>query len=95
VVLASRGYPAGSESGIPITGVEDAEAIEGVTVFQAGTAERDGRLVTSGGRVLTVAGRGDSYERAIASAYDGVSRISFEGMHYRSDIGRKALQWMS
>jgi phosphoribosylamine--glycine ligase len=60
-------------------------------VFHAGTARRDNAIVTAGGRVLTVVGRGDSYADAIARAYVGVSRISFDGMHYRTDIGRKAL----
>lgn len=91
VVMASKGYPASSQSGIPITGVDDAESLDDVIVFHAGTAEQNGRLVTNGGRVLTVVGRGDSYEQAIARAYDGVSRISFDGMQYRRDIGRKAI----
>jgi phosphoribosylamine--glycine ligase len=90
VVLASRGYPESSESGRPIAGVADAEGIPGVAVYHAGTALRDGRLVTAGGRVLTVVGRGDGFETAIQRAYEGVARISFEGMQYRSDIGRKA-----
>ncbi|MGE5813072.1 MAG: phosphoribosylamine--glycine ligase [Acidobacteriota bacterium] len=92
VVLASKGYPASSQSGVPIRGVEEAEAIDEVIVFHAGTAERNGQLVTNGGRVLTVVGRGDSYEQAIAKAYEGVSRISFDGMQYRRDIGQKALR---
>jgi phosphoribosylamine--glycine ligase len=92
VVLASRGYPASAERGQPIAGVADAEQLPGVTVFHAGTALVDGRLVTNGGRVLTVAGRGATYEDAIERAYLGVSKISFAGMHYRRDIGRKALQ---
>jgi phosphoribosylamine--glycine ligase len=91
VVLASKGYPASSQNGVPIHGVEAAESSEDVLVFHAGTAERDGRLVTHGGRVLTVVGRGDNYEQAIANAYAGVSRISFDGMQYRRDIGQKAL----
>jgi phosphoribosylamine--glycine ligase len=60
-------------------------------VFHAGTAVRDGQLVTAGGRVLTVAARGAAYADAIARAYAGVQRISFDGMQYRRDIGRKAL----
>ena len=91
VVLASRGYPATSQSGVPIRGLDQAELIEEVTVFHAGTAERDGQLVTNGGRVLTVVGQGETYERAIERAYEGVSRISFDGMQYRHDIGQKAL----
>lgn len=92
VVLASRGYPESSESGTPIDGVERAEALPSVSVYHAGTALRDGRLVTAGGRVLTVVGRGRDFAESIARAYAGVSEISFDGMQYRRDIGRKALQ---
>jgi phosphoribosylamine--glycine ligase len=91
VVIASRGYPESSEPGRPIEGIEEAERLADVTVYHAGTAMRDGRLVTAGGRVLTVVGRGASYADAIARAYDGVSRIRFDGMQYRRDIGQKAL----
>ncbi len=91
VVLASRGYPESSESGKPIDGIERAEALPGVSVFHAGT-ERHGReIVTAGGRVLTVVGRGADYAAAIERAYEGVAQISFDGMQYRRDIGRKAL----
>lgn len=92
VVIASRGYPESSESGRVITGVDMAEAIRGVTVYHAGTALREGRLVTAGGRVLTVVGSGLDYAEAIARAYTGALQISFDGMQYRRDIGRKALQ---
>ena len=91
VVLASAGYPGPVSPGVPIDGVEEAEAIAGVDVFHAGTAMSDGRLVTAGGRVLTVVGRGVTFDAAIARAYAGVSKISFEGMQYRRDIGRKAI----
>jgi phosphoribosylamine--glycine ligase len=91
VVLASRGYPESSESGQPIDGVAAAERLSQVSVLHAGTARRDGVLVTAGGRVLTVVGRGSSFDVAIARAYEGVSQIHFDGMHYRHDIGRKAL----
>ncbi len=91
VVLASGGYPGRYESGKPIDGLDRAEALDGVVVFHAGTAERDGRLVTAGGRVVTVVGRGADYRSAIARAYEGVACVSFPGMHYRQDIGRKAL----
>jgi len=91
VVLASRGYPESSESGQPIDGIDDAEAIPGVAVYHAGTARRDGRLVTAGGRVLTVVGSGATFVEAIARAYAGVLKISFDGMQFRRDIGRKAL----
>ncbi len=92
VVLASRGYPESPEAGRPIDGVEAAERVPGVSVYHAGTAVRDGRLVTAGGRVLTVVGRGGDFAEAIARAYAGAQRISFDGMQYRRDIGRKALQ---
>jgi len=93
VVLAARGYPESSESGRPIAGVDAAEAIPGVSVYHAGTAQRDRQLVTSGGRVLTVVGRGDDFAESIARAYAGVHKISFDGMHFRHDIGRKALKF--
>ncbi|OFW09608.1 MAG: phosphoribosylamine--glycine ligase [Acidobacteria bacterium RIFCSPLOWO2_02_FULL_67_36] len=91
VVLASRGYPGSGPTGLPISGLDEAARLDDVLVFHAGTARRDGEIVTAGGRVLTVVGRGASYEQAIARAYDGVSRIHFEGMHFRRDIGLKAL----
>jgi phosphoribosylamine---glycine ligase len=91
VVVASRGYPESSEAGRPISGVEAADAIPGVSVLHAGTAIREGRLVTAGGRVLTVVGQGEDFPDAIARAYAGVLQISFDGMQYRRDIGRKAL----
>jgi len=92
VVLASRGYPGSASSGQPIHGIDAAEAIPDVAVYHAGTAKRGSELVTAGGRVLTVVGRGANYGDAIAKAYAGVDRISFEGMQYRRDIGRKALK---
>jgi phosphoribosylamine---glycine ligase len=91
VVLASRGYPESSESGREVSGIGAAEREPGVSVYHAGTAIRDGRLVTAGGRVLTIAARGSSFAEAIARAYAGVRHISFEGMQYRRDIGKKAL----
>jgi phosphoribosylamine--glycine ligase len=92
VVIASRGYPESSESGQPIHNVERAETIPDVSVYHAGTAMRDGQLVTAGGRVLTVVGRAHDYPEAIARAYAGAMAIHFDGMQYRRDIGRKALQ---
>jgi phosphoribosylamine--glycine ligase len=91
VVVASRGYPESSDPGRPISGIADAERTAGVSVYHAGTSTRDGRLVTAGGRVLTVVGRGDTFADAIERAYAGVAKISFEGMQYRRDIGKKAL----
>jgi len=91
VVLASRGYPESSSAGQAIDGVDQAERVPGVSVYHAGTALHDGRLVTAGGRVLTVVGRGQQFAEAIARAYAGVLQISFEGMQYRRDIGKRAL----
>ena len=91
VVLASKGYPESSESGRPISGIASAERVPGVTVLHAATAVRDGQLVTAGGRVLTVVGRGPDFSSAIGNAYAGVSKIAFDGMQYRKDIGQKAL----
>lgn len=90
VVIASRGYPESAESGQPIRGMDEAAA-RGVEVYHAGTRLRDGELVTAGGRVLTVVARGADYRSAIERAYDGVSAITFDGMQYRRDIGRKAI----
>jgi phosphoribosylamine--glycine ligase len=91
VVLASRGYPESADAGRAITGIESAEALPGVSVYHAGTAIRNKELVTAGGRVLTVVGRGIRFEEAMSRAYAGVKEISFDGMQYRTDIGRKAL----
>jgi len=89
VTVASGGYPGQYATGIPISGIEDAAAISGVQVFHAGTARRDGRLVTSGGRVLGVTAVGDDVQQAIDTAYEAVARIRFDGMHFRRDIGRR------
>ena len=91
VVVASRGYPESSESGQPITGIDQAERIPGVSVYHAGTAMRDRQLVTAGGRVLTVVGLGRDFADAITRAYAGALPIHFDGMQYRRDIGRKAM----
>jgi phosphoribosylamine--glycine ligase len=91
VVMASRGYPESAGVGHAIDGIERAEAIPGVSVYHAGVARRDGRLVTAGGRVLTVVGRGADFSEATLRAYAGVMQISFEGMQYRRDIGRRAI----
>ena len=91
VVLASAGYPGHVETGHPIEGLERAAAMEDVIVFHAGTRQDGGRVVTAGGRVLTVVGRGQDFAAAIERAYAGVDAIRFEGVHVRRDIGRKAL----
>jgi phosphoribosylamine---glycine ligase len=89
VVLAGAEYPARNDVGTPIEGVEDAEA-SGALVFHAGTAIRDNRLVTSGGRILNVTGVGDDLAAARSAAYEAVSRISFSGARYRTDIAAEA-----
>ena len=86
VTLASGGYPGEFPTGLPIEGLAHAAEIEGVTVFHSGTTTRDDRVVTSGGRVLSVSALADSLEEARTKAYEACSRISFEGMHYRRDI---------
>ena len=90
VVLSSGGYPGSYEKGKAISGIEEAEE-EGALVFHAGTSIEDGQLVTSGGRVLNVVGMGSGIKEAIENAYKGVDKIKFEGMHYRKDIGHRAL----
>jgi phosphoribosylamine---glycine ligase len=92
VVLASKGYPGKIETGKVITGLDAAEARGGVKVFHAGTVEREGRLLTAGGRVLGVTAVAEDLNSAIEKAYAAVGKIHFEGMHYRRDIGAKALR---
>ncbi len=92
VVLASGGYPGDYAKGLPISGIEAADAIEGVTVFHAGTRDADGQLVTQGGRVLAVSALGEDLQDALDHAYAGVKAITFEGMQYRTDIGQKAFK---
>ena len=89
VVLAASGYPGSYQTGHPIEGIEKAEEVGGVSVFHSGTALRDGRVVTAGGRVLVVAGRGATLADAARQAYAGVDRISFAGKSYRTDIGAR------
>jgi phosphoribosylamine--glycine ligase len=89
IVLASEGYPGPYPTGCTITGIDAAESISGVTVFHAGTAiAPDGRLITAGGRVLGVTARAGSLPQATELAYQAVSRIAFDGMQFRRDIGR-------
>ncbi|MBV9078694.1 MAG: phosphoribosylamine--glycine ligase [Methylobacteriaceae bacterium] len=91
VVLASRGYPGPVETGSVIGGLDAAEALDHVTVFQAGTAERGGEIVAAGGRVLAVTGLGPSLAEARARAYEGVARIDWPESFHRRDIASRAL----
>jgi phosphoribosylamine--glycine ligase len=96
VVLASDGYPVDYETGFPITGIEEAEALSDVSVRHAGThLQPDGTLVTDGGRVLGVTALGADLPSALDRAYEGVDAIDFEGKTYRSDIGEKGLAHLS
>src|SRR3989344_5046087 len=90
IVLASGGYPDAYKKGFPITGIEEAEKVEGVVVFHAGTLYEK-ELKTSGGRVLGVSAVGDTLQSALASAYKAVELIQFKGKYFRRDIGAKAL----
>jgi phosphoribosylamine--glycine ligase len=90
VVLASAGYPGKYEKGKLISGLDNLS--KDTIVFHAGTARKNRELFTNGGRVLAVVSRGENTRKAIDKVYSEVSRVHFEGMHYRSDIGRKALQ---
>jgi phosphoribosylamine--glycine ligase len=90
IVLASGGYPGSYETGFPIEGLDDAAGVEGVTVFHAGTALRDGTVVTAGGRVLAVSAIGETLAEARGRAEQACDRISFDGMHRRHDIAARA-----
>ena len=91
VVLAAAGYPESAQIGEAITGIEEASRVPGALVFHAATSRRKGELVTAGGRVLTVVGRGADYQEAIDVAYRAAAHVRFEGAQCRTDIGRKAL----
>jgi phosphoribosylamine--glycine ligase len=94
VVMASGGYPGSYEKGKPISGLRDAAKVRDAFVFHAGTALKGGRVVTNGGRVLGVTALGSGIQEAIQTAYEAVAKISWEGVYYRKDIGRKAIQRM-
>lgn len=91
VIMASGGYPKSYPKGIEITGLSNGQ-LDGVTVYHAGTKLQDNKLVTSGGRVLGVTALGDTLENALKKSYDAVEKIHFEGVHYRRDIGKRALE---
>jgi phosphoribosylamine--glycine ligase len=91
VVLAAANYPETPRTGDRIAGLDDAERVEGVRVYHAGTRLQDGAVVTAGGRVLGVTARGESLTTAHARAYEAVSRIRFDGMQFRTDIAARAI----
>ena len=92
VVMASGGYPGNYSNNHPILGLEDISSKYGHKVFHGGTKFADNRLVTNGGRVLCVTALGDSLEDAKTSAYELVSKISWENVQYRTDIGWRAIE---
>ncbi len=94
VVIASEGYPTNPRKGAVIEGLERLEGMEDVVVFHAGTDLRDGRVITSGGRVLNVCAYGNTLREAKERAYRAVSEVHFEGMHYRRDIGDRAFRFL-
>ena len=91
VVAASSGYPGKYPTGLPITGIIDADSMRDVKVFHGGTRAQGKTLVTDGGRVLSVTALGDTIAEARKRAYDALGKIHFEGRHYRTDIGRQAI----
>lgn len=92
VVMSSGGYPGAFEVGKRIMGIEEAGRVGGVKVFHAGTTRRDGAYYTAGGRVLGVTARAPDLATAVQRAYEAVSKIGFEGAHYRKDIAARALK---
>ena len=92
VVMASKGYPGKYEKGKVITGIEEAEKDPDIVVFHSGTDIKDGKLITNGGRVLTVTAIGDTLKEAKEKVYRAVEKIHFEGAHYRKDIGDKGIK---
>jgi len=94
VVMASKGYPGDYEKGKIIGGLKEISQMEGVFVFHSGTAFKDGQMITNGGRVLGVTGLGEDIPIAIKKTYQAVKKISWDGVHYRTDIGQKALCWL-
>lgn len=89
VVLCSPGYPGSYPKGLPISGIEEANKLQDIVVFHAGTTIQNGELVTNGGRVLNVTATGKTLDQALHKAYSAIKLIHFEGMHYRTDIGKR------
>jgi phosphoribosylamine--glycine ligase len=93
VVLVSGGYPGSYDKGKPIMGIDLLDGVEDLMVFHAGTRESGDGVVTSGGRVLNIVGTGPSLKKAIEHTYEHVEKITFEGMHFRKDIGFKGMKY--
>ena len=91
VVLAAGGYPDAPQTGDPIHGLDALEGLSDVVAFHAATGRRDDQLVTTGGRVLGITALGTSLEAAVQRAYEAAGKVSFAGVQYRKDIGRRAL----
>ncbi len=89
VIAASGGYPESYKKGFEITGLDKCAKTENIYVYHAGTAFKDSKIVTNGGRVLGVTGKGKNLEEAAKTAYDGIALLNFENMHYRKDIGKR------
>lgn len=94
IVMSSKGYPGDYKKGLSIEGIEDAEHAGDVIVFHAGTAEQDGKIVTSGGRVLGVTALGATIPEAIELSYEAAGKIDSDTLYYRKDIGKKALKYL-
>ena len=92
VVCASKGYPGEYKKGREISGLGEAAKMQDVVVFHAGTKRQKDKIFTNGGRVLGVTGLGNTIKEAIKRTYQAIDKIHFEGMHFRRDIGQKALK---
>ena len=88
VVMASGGYPQKYQTGLPITGLDKNGQTSAATIYHAGTKKENDDYLTAGGRVLGVTATGENLEAALSTAYDAVKQISFDGCHYRTDIGK-------
>jgi phosphoribosylamine--glycine ligase len=92
VVASSKGYPGSYSTGVPITGLDDADSMNDVKVFHSGTKKYGAQLQTDGGRVLGVTALGESIQQAQQRAYEALKKIHFDGMHYRTDIAHQAIK---
>jgi phosphoribosylamine--glycine ligase len=95
VIMASSGYPGEYKKGYEIKGLEEVKEGDDLVIFHAGTEFKNGKFYTSGGRVLGVTGVGKDLKEAFEKTYSAVKKITWEGVHYRKDIGRKGLKYLS